>query len=84
MIMRRRKVSGGYLKPNGCIIEDSKHDNKPLRRLSNSSESSITGSVVSRKDWIICRQYNSCSDTMQIYSLLKAMDSILGSRPYIE
>ncbi|PSJ15722.1 hypothetical protein C7H79_17450, partial [Nitrosomonas supralitoralis] len=26
------ETSGEYLKPSWCIIEDSKHDNKPFRR----------------------------------------------------
>ncbi len=49
MTMPRWKVSGEYLKPSLCIMEDSKHGNKPFSRLPNISRSSITDSA-SKKD----------------------------------
>ena len=59
----------GHLKPNWCIIGDSKHGNKQFRRLPNISRSSITGRE-SKRDWAICHQQNLHSNTMQIYRCL--------------
>ncbi len=75
MIMRRWKASGDYLKPSWCIIEDSKHGNKPFRRLSNSSKSSITDSASKKNQDIYCL-HNFHSNTMPICLPLKPMDSI--------
>ena len=80
MTMPRWKVSGEYSKMNWCTIGNLRHGNRPFRRLPNISRSFITDSV-SSKDWAIYRQYNFRSNTMQIYSPLKTMDSIFDSTP---
>ncbi|GKS69291.1 hypothetical protein W03_12950 [Nitrosomonas sp. PY1] len=78
---RWEEASEGYSKPNWCITGDSKHANKPSLRLPNISKYSITDSA-SKKNWAIYRLCNFRSDTMQIYSLLKHMDSIFDSTPH--